>query len=142
MDNFDLRKYLVENKVTTNSKIMKEEAGSFDSEFTQAYTTFLDDHVTPEEAEICNFTNEKTGEEKNLEYPSVSEVVSLTLNALKAAGIDSVDKLYTANKMKYGRQSLADFFESLEQESYYSGMGYSIVPGIHFFFGESSGEED
>ena len=28
MDNFDLRKYLVENKVTTNSKMMKEQTTS------------------------------------------------------------------------------------------------------------------
>jgi hypothetical protein len=39
MDNFDLRKYLVENKVTTNSKMMNEyleDEGSVQDAFTEA----------------------------------------------------------------------------------------------------------
>ena len=38
MDNFDLRKYLVENKVTTNSRMMNEEEDAF---------SFLDAYITP-----------------------------------------------------------------------------------------------
>jgi hypothetical protein len=39
MDNFDLKKYLVENKVTTNSKMMNEA----DTTFTLTYNTDPDD---------------------------------------------------------------------------------------------------
>ena len=39
MDNFDLKKYLVENKVTTNSKMLNEEVTTF----TLTYNTDPDD---------------------------------------------------------------------------------------------------
>lgn len=39
MDNFDLKKYLVENKVTTNSKMLNEKVATF----TLTYNTDQDD---------------------------------------------------------------------------------------------------
>ena len=47
MDNFDLKKYLVENKVTTNSKIMTEQEGK----------------TKPQKVTKVNFPNGKTFEE-------------------------------------------------------------------------------
>jgi hypothetical protein len=36
MENFDLKKFLVENKMTTNSRMINEEEGTYDSDYAAA----------------------------------------------------------------------------------------------------------
>ena len=136
MDNFDLKKYLVENKVTTNSKMITEEEGSFFAEFAEAYNTFLEDSVSPEETENFTFTDDNRGIDKSIEYPEASLVEKVTVDALRAASIDSVEKLYTANNMKYNGESIADFLNALKINDSYTGIDYEIIPGVSLSFTE------
>ena len=136
MDNFDLKKYLVENKVTTNSKMLTEEEGNFFAEFAEAYNTFLQDSVSPEETENFTFTDDNRGIDKSMEYPETSLVEKETVDALKAAGIDSIEKLYAANNMNYSGESVADFLNALKINDSYVGIDYKIIPGVSLSFTE------
>jgi hypothetical protein len=136
MDNFNLRKYLVENKVTTNSKMMNEAESNFFGDFAEAFTTFLEQKVGPESMDEFEFYDNSRNIEDFMEYAPTSTVVKLTVDALKAAGVDSVEKLYTINTGNYNGESVVDFFNTLEIEETYRGGIITVIPGVTLHFSE------
>ncbi len=139
MDNFDLKKYLVENKATTNSKMLDEVQNNFYKEFTEAYKTFLENTVSPEDTEIYNFTDRSRDIEYTMEYPTIGTVIKHTIDALKAAGIDSIEKLYTVNKRYYYDESIEEYLTDIvEVEEHYAGSSFEIIPGVTLDFSEET----
>ena len=109
---------------------------SLNPKFAEAYNTFLEDSVSPEETENFTFTDDNRGIDKSIEYPEASLVEKVTVDALRAASIDSVEKLYTANNMKYNGESIADFLNALKINDSYTGIDYEIIPGVSLSFTE------
>lgn len=142
---FDLRKFLNENKLTKASKALNEnelpanevaDSLSFDMEFKQAFTKYLQEGPEPETADVVDFEDTNRGIEKNLSFPKTSEVVNLAIDALRAAGVDSIEKLYAANNMTYSGQSMQEFFDNIEEVQTYSGIFINLTPEISFGFQE------
>ena len=70
------------------------------------------------------------------EIKEVVVVEKETVDALKAAGIDSIEKLYVANNMNYSGESVADFLNALKINDSYAGIDYKIIPGVSLSFTE------
>ena len=116
--------------------MVNEEENFFFAEFKKAYRTFLEDEASPDETEIFSFFDKNRNIDTTLEYPSVGTVVGMTVKSLKAAGVDSVEKLYSANNKKYNGESIQDFFNTVKVEPSYTGVGFSILPGVNLSFDE------
>jgi hypothetical protein len=69
MDNFDLRKYLVENKVTTNSRMMNENAASDEYNVTdeKRFYAISDEYIEPHTIDIGTWLKSKGESKEELE---------------------------------------------------------------------------
>ena len=125
-----------ENKATTDSKMMKENIGNFFIDFKSEFANYIQDYIEGGADEEVNVVDTNMGIDKWYQYPKTSVLVNHAVKSLKAAGVDSIEKLYAENNLKYAGESLDEFFQNLKVNETYRGVDFTLIPGVDFSFAE------
>lgn len=131
---------MTEPKKPSHFKMMKEESGNFIADFTQAHNSFVAQNAQKSGISHYFYEDNNKNISKGGRYKSPEPITKLALSTLKAAGIDSVEKLYSENNKEYNGETVEDFFNSLKVDMSYSGFGYTLIPGVYVSFEDYQGE--
>ena len=119
-----------------HSKMMKENAGDFFIDFKSEFANYIQDYIEGGADEEVNVVDTNMGIDKWYQYPKTSVLVNHAVKSLQAAGVDSIEKLYAKNNLKYAGESLDEFFQNLKVNETYRGVDFTLIPGVDFSFAE------
>ena len=145
MDNFDLKKYLVENKVTTNSKMMNEVS----SEALQDIAGIIDTYSPEDPADVADMVGELA-----LEHLEGENIPSGQFNAKMRTSIANTLTQYNSGKLKQlaaARQLVSALKDSSNYEEgereqgeqgEQGGIKIGSADGVDISVGEESSLQD
>ena len=119
-----------------HSKIMKENAGAFFADFKSKFANYIQDYEEAGLDEEVNVVDSNMGIDEYYQYPKASILVNHAVKSLQAAGVDTIEKLYAKNNLKYAGESLDEFFQNLKANETYRGVDFTLIPGVEFSFTE------
>jgi hypothetical protein len=142
MDNFDLRKYLVENKVTTNSKMMTEVSRVA----LQDIADIIDTYSPEDPADVADMVGELA-----LEHLEGENIPSGQFNAKMRTSIANILTQYNSGKLKElaaakqlvnALKDSTNYGEGEKEQGEQKGIKIGSADGVDISVGEESSLQD
>jgi hypothetical protein len=142
MDNFDLRKYLVENKVTTNSKMMNEVSRAA----LQDIADIIDTYSPEDPADVADMVGELALE--HLEGENIpsgqfnAKMRTSIANILTQCNSGKLKELAAAKQLVNALKDSTNYGEGEKEQGEQKGIKIGSADGVDISVGEESSLQD